>query len=120
MIVESPCARIQKGWKRPEKPNRIVPTDEQFRAIVQSIRDNELNPEADDSADFVEFLGLAGLGEAEAGSLTWGDVNWKKEELSFRRHKTKALFFPPIYPDLISRFCNCCMRSPRLRRIAIL
>ena len=31
------------------------------------------------SADFVEFLGLAGLGQAEAAALTWPDIDWQRE-----------------------------------------
>jgi integrase len=77
-----------------------VPTDEQFRAIVENIRAAKYNREAEESANFIEFIGLAGLGQAEVASLKWGDVNWEKGQLSVRRHKTKALFFPPIYPDL--------------------
>ena len=100
IIAESPFYHIQKGWKRPEKPRRIVPTDEQFRAIVQNIRAKKFNFEAEDSAEFVEFIGLAGLGQAEAHSMTWGDVDWQKGEMAVRRHKTKALFFVPLYPDL--------------------
>ena len=38
IIAESPFYRLQKSWKRPEKPKRLVPTDEQFHAIVESIR----------------------------------------------------------------------------------
>ena len=100
IIAESPFYRLQKGWKKPEKPKRLVPTNEQFRSIVQNIRTHKFIPDAEESADFVEFLGLAGLGEAEAYSITWGDVDWQKEEMCIRRHKTKALFFVPIYPDL--------------------
>ncbi len=100
IIAESPFYRLQKSWKRPEKPKRLVPTDEQFHAIVESIRAEKRNAQAEESADFIEFMGLAGLGQAEVSSLKWGDVNWEKGELCVRRRKTKELFFPPIYPDL--------------------
>jgi integrase len=100
IIAESPFKRVQKGWKRPEKPLRRVPTDDQFRAIIECIRAEQQNVNAEESANFVEFLGLAGLGQAEAESLTWGDVLWDKNQLSVRRRKTKELFFPPIYPRL--------------------
>jgi integrase len=101
IIAESPFYRLQKTWKRPEKPNRIVPTDAQFRAIVESIRVEKRNVEAEESANFIELMGLAGLGQAEASSLKWGDVNWEKGQLCVRRRKTRELFFPPIYPDLL-------------------
>ena len=100
IIAESPHLRLQKGWKRPEKPKRHVPTKDQFEAIVENIRAQTQNADAEQSANFIEFLGLAGLGQAEASSLTWGDVNWTRGELSVRRHKTRALFYPPVYPDL--------------------
>ena len=101
IIAESPFYRLQKTWKRPEKPRRIVPTDEQFRAIVEDIRAEKRNVEAEESANFVEFMGLAGLGQAEASSLKWGDVNWAKGQLCVRQRKIRELFFPPIYPDLL-------------------
>lgn len=100
IIAESPFYRIQRKRKRAEKPKRIVPTDGQFQAIVANIRAQSLNADNEESANFIEFLGLAGLGQAEASSLTWGDINWDKGEMSVRRQKTKALFFPPLYPDL--------------------
>jgi integrase len=103
MIAESPHSLLRKAWKNPEKPRRLVPTNEQFRDIVADIRAQVLNAEAQESANFIEFLGLAGLGQAEASSITWGDVNWEKGErgeLTVRRRKTKELFYPPIYPDL--------------------
>ncbi len=103
MIAEAPT--LQKSWKDPKKTarKRIVPTDEQFRAIVASIRAETQNIHAAESANFIEFIGLAGLGQAEIGALTWGDIDWNKAplgELSCRRKKTGARFYPPIYPEL--------------------
>ena len=72
-----------------------MPTDEQFRVIVESIRAEKRNAEAEESANFIEFMGLAGLGQAEASSLKRGDLNWEKGQLCVRRHKTRELFFPP-------------------------
>ncbi|MCX6921869.1 MAG: tyrosine-type recombinase/integrase [Verrucomicrobia bacterium] len=100
MIAESPVARLKRGWKRPQKPLRHVPTQEQFEIIIKSIRSQEQNVEADESADFVEFMGLAGLGQAEASSLTLGDIDWGKERIRVRRRKTGELFYVPIYPHL--------------------
>jgi integrase len=62
-------------------------------------------------------MGLAGLGQAEASSLVWGDVDWEKEELAIRRRKTKTLFYPPLYPDLkplIRRLYNRYPEQPSL------
>jgi integrase len=101
MIAYSPAAGI-KEMKR-ETPIRKAPTFEQFQAIVDSIRGQEFNGHgADESADFVEFIGLAGLGQAEAAALMWDDIDWKRETITTFRHKTKSGFVIPLYPQLRS------------------
>jgi integrase len=99
-IIESPFELVKTRWKKPQKPRRIVPTQEQFEAIVNEIRTQRLNAEAKDSADFVEFLGLAGLGQAEASVLTWGDIDWTAGVMHIKRQKTQQRFPVPIYAHL--------------------
>jgi integrase len=70
------------------------------RIIVEEIRTQRYAKFTASTADFVEFLGLAGVGQAEASSLTWGNVDWNNQRMSFRRHKTDARFYVPIYPHL--------------------
>lgn len=82
IIAESPFASVKTSWKKPQAPTRLLPTVDQFRSIVQSIRSQRFTDHAEESADFVEFLGLAGLGQAEASSLVWGDVDWDHQRLS--------------------------------------
>jgi integrase len=84
-----------------DKPIRKTPTFEHFKAIVESIRSQEFNGhDAEESADFVEFIGLAGLGQAEASALTWNDIDWQHEQIITFRHKTKSGFAIPLYPQL--------------------
>lgn len=45
---------------RVEAPIRSTPTWEQFQSIVADIRAQKFNAEAEESADLVEFMGLAG------------------------------------------------------------
>jgi len=98
-IAYSPAANLKK--MKLEKPIRKTPTFEQFNAIVESIRSQRFNGhDADESADLVEFLGLAGLGQAEASALTWDDIDWKREQITTFRHKTKSGFAIPLYPQL--------------------
>lgn len=61
---------------------------------------------AEDSGDFIEFLGLAGLGQAEASALKWKDVDWSRNRLNIRRQKTDTYFYVPIYPHLRSLLEN--------------
>src|SRR5215467_2323044 len=99
MIVYSPAADLKKT--KVDTPIRRTPTFEQFQQIVESIRSQKFNGhDADESADFVEFIGLAGLGQAEASALTWDDIDWQREQIVTFRHKTKSGFAIPLYPQL--------------------
>ena len=100
IIAESPFYRLQRRWKKLEKPIRLIPSQEQFQSIIENIRNQKSNHEAEESANFIEFLGLAGLGQAEASSLEWGNVDWERNRLTVRRCKTKALFYVPIFDHL--------------------
>src|SRR5437764_9919002 len=79
---ENPYNGVKTKWKRPQKPERNIPTSAQFEAIVASIRSQQFSHSAKETADFVEFLGRAGLGQAEARSLTWGDLEWAEQRLN--------------------------------------
>lgn len=100
IIAESPFDRVATRWKKPQTPVRRVPTVEQFEAIVTDIRSQKFSRHARATADFLEFLGLAGLGQAEASSLMWHNVDFEKNCMSVRRHKTDVRFSVPIYPHL--------------------
>jgi integrase len=87
---------------------RPIPTPDQVAKIISEIRENPFSDHAVDSADFVEFMALSGLGQAEAGSLTWGDVFLEKDihtespsdKIFVERKKTKGQWAIPIYPAL--------------------
>jgi integrase len=99
VIASSPAARLKKV--KTDKPIRRTPTWRQFQAILQSIRLQKFNGhDADESADFIEFLGLAGLGQAEASTLEWPDVSFEHEQITTFRHKTKSGFAIPLYPQV--------------------
>ena len=98
LLASSPVEGVKQ--KRIARPIRKTPTLTEFALIVQSIRAQKLADTAHDSADYIEFLGLAGLGQAEVSSLTWGDVNFEASQLIVFRHKTTMGFAVPIYPQL--------------------
>jgi len=112
IIVESPVSRMKRTWKRPQKPIRNIPTPEQLDAIVANVRAQGLNADAAESADFIEFMGLAGLGQAEVSALTLGDLDWQKNRIQVRRRKTGELFFAPIYPHLRPLLQRLCSKFP--------
>jgi site-specific recombinase XerD len=78
-VANNPVDGIKQ--KKLAKPIRHTAKMSEFKAIVKSIRDQKLSDTADESADYIEFLGLAGLGQAEASSLTWGDVNMEASQI---------------------------------------
>ena len=84
-----------------EKPS--VPTIEEFRKIVDHIRNQKFSDTAEDSADLVEYLGLAGQGVAEANALDWSHVNFsgKLPQISVQRKKTQEFYIVPIHEDLM-------------------
>lgn len=102
MIIQSPMDSVKVSWKKPQKPKRRIPTLEQFAAIVADIRAQKFNAEAEDSADFIEFMGNAGLGQAEINpkAFTWDDVDWDKNGMDILRKKTGERFQVPIYANL--------------------
>ena len=89
-----------------DKPIRKTPTFEEFKMIVASIRSQQFNADVEESADFVEFIGLAGLGQAEAAALQYSDIDWERETITTFRHKTKSGFAMPLYPQLRELLCR--------------
>jgi integrase len=98
LIGSNPAAGIKS--EKLAKPIRKTPSFDEFCAIVQSIREQIYSDTAEESADFVEFLGLAGLGQAEASALTWADVDFERNQIITFRQKTKQGFAVPLYPQL--------------------
>jgi integrase len=98
ILAASPLDGVKEV--RTPKPLRHTPTFTEFQAIVASIRTQNMSTNADESADLAEFMGFAGLGQAETSSLTWGDVNLEKGQIVTFRHKTKQGFAIPIFPQL--------------------
>jgi integrase len=119
IISHSPAAHL-KYIKR-QKPIRLTPTGEQFKAIIANVREQVFNADAHDSADFLEFLGLAGLGQAEARSLTRADVDLEAGRIITFRHKTSTGFVIPIFPQLrplLERLCKGKANREKIFKIA--
>lgn len=107
-IIATSPAEYLKGSKLPN-PIRLTPTFEQFKAIIADVRAQRFNADAQDSANFLEFLGLAGLGQAEASSLTRADVDFEGGRMITFRQKTVTGFAIPLFPQvrpLLERLCE--------------
>jgi integrase len=107
MIAISPAPHLH--YAKRDKPIRLTPTLEQFRAIIADVRAQQFNADAQESADFLQFLGLAGLGQAETGSLTRADIDFDAGQIITYRHKTSTGFTIPIFPQvrpLLEKLCE--------------
>jgi len=98
IILTSPAAGIKPV--KLEKPIRKTPSFEEFKMIAASIREQQYSDTAQESADFIEFLGRAGLTKADTSTLTWGDIDWQRSTITTFRHKTKTGFAVPLFPQL--------------------
>jgi integrase len=119
IISVSPALHLRSAKR--EKPIRLTPTFEQFKAIITDVRAQVFNADAHDSADFLEFLGLAGLGQAEAGSLTRADVDLAAGQIITYRQKTSTGFAIPIFPQvrpLLERLCHGKAHNARVFKIS--
>jgi len=107
IITDNPASALK--YRKRKKPIRLTPTFDQFQAIVANIRAQEFNRDAADSGDFIEFIGLAGLGQAEAAAIKREHVDLEAGQMVIYRHKTDTGFTIPIYPQLrplVEKLCE--------------
>jgi len=100
VIGSSPVDGIKYKTVKDTK-TKPIPSQEEFETIVKSVRDVVFSDTGEESANLIEFMGLAGLGQAECAKLTWGDVNFNTSTISVIRKKTGQGFPIPIYPQLL-------------------
>lgn len=98
ILMSSPAEGVETV--RRNTPIRDTPTWEEFKAIVEDMRKQPRNARSQQSADCCEFMGLAGLGNAECEALTWGDIDLNAGKIRVYRKKTDTGFVIPIYPQL--------------------
>jgi integrase len=105
LLLENPAREITR--RKLSKEKLVVPTKEQFRRVLETMRKNT----GKDSADLVEFLAYSGcrLGEAVGDSLSgkppmlWGDVDFESKTFtvagkgSGEAGKSRTVpLFPPL------------------------
>jgi integrase len=82
-----------------------LPTGEQFKALVESIRTNG-SGQANGCADLVEFLAYSGLRITEAGLVRWQDVEEERGRIYVAPGKNSQSRHVPLLPamkDLLDR-----------------
>jgi len=107
IIIESPAKGLK--YRKRKQPIRQTPTFEQFQQIVADVRAQRFNADREESGDFVEFLGLAGLGQAEVAAIKRSDVDLDAGRMIVFRVKTSQGFAVPIFPQvrpLVEKLCK--------------
>jgi len=98
MIDRSPVEETYQ--KRTRKNKRLTPSWDEFERIVAHVRSQKYADTAKASADLIEFMGSAGLGQAECAGLKWGHINFTSGLIVLIRKKTGEEFTIPIYPQV--------------------
>ena len=98
VIAESPAKDFE--FLKKEDPDRATPSWEQFQNLVKDIRSQQFSAEAQDSANLVEFMGLAGVGTAECGNILGEHIDFQNERITLYRSKTDTAYSIPIFPQL--------------------
>ena len=112
VILQSPFIEDRNPPKKAQKVFRNIPTADEFERIIAEIRNPQWKQikgkrggqrpmHFPQSADFTEFLGRAGLGQAEARALKWRHVDFERRRIQVTRKKTGEYFELPIYPALM-------------------
>lgn len=104
-LLEIPGVRGVKKkesvWARRKQvtAKKPVPSIDDFRAVVASIRSQEFADTREEAADFVEAEGTLGLGQAEIAQLVTRDIDLDKSIIRVQRVKTGQFFTIPLYPQ---------------------
>ena len=120
ILAKSPADHLM-----PEKRQaieRLTLTWEQFMQIVAYIRENTINRRCASSGDFVEFMGLSGLGNGEVAELKVRDVDITRGKIWVRRQKTNSGFHIPIFPrlrPLVERLVQAKKSDPNAKLLPI-
>jgi integrase len=119
IIIGNPVAHLK--YRKRETPVRLTPTFEQFQEIVADVRAQPFNADAQDSGDFLEMMGLLGLGQAELAALGRSDVDLAASRIFVKRRKTGAGFHIPIFPqarELTQKLCQGKRHDERLFKLS--
>lgn len=98
VIMKNPAIGIKRV--KIVKNELVIPTREQFIQLIQKMK-SEVSSEA---ADFVELLAYSGMRRNEAASVTWGHIDWKRDQFLVtggeQGTKNREIRYVPLFPPL--------------------
>ena len=114
VIAVNPAASL-RGVRAEVNMARGIPTREHFEKLIVMLTLLRLHK----AGLYAEFLAYSGLRPAEAAALTWGDIDFKRNEFTVstgQRGSDKRLTrCVPLFPNLREHLLKVKERSPRSR-----
>ena len=111
LILENPAEVVTR--MKQTKAKIVMPTKQQFGALVGQMR---AEPFAAEAANLCEFLAYSGCRLAEATAVTWGDVNFEMKnftvtggEQGTKNHEAQTV---PLFPPLERLLLTMCEALP--------
>jgi len=92
-VVTAPTPISHIKWRRREKKIKLIPNDEQAALLIADMRAKKDNRSFKESADFTEFMLIAGVGNGETAALKWKHVDFLNNEMHLFRPKTR-MYYP--------------------------
>jgi len=89
-LESSPIEHLK--WRKREKKIKLIPNDEQLAMLIADMRAKKENRSFVESADFVEFMAIAGVGNGETAALKWKHVDFLNNEMHLFRLKTRCYY----------------------------
>jgi integrase len=114
ILLDNPAQKIKRC--RPHKAAISIPTKDQFRKILESMRDNS----GHDSADLAELLAYSGcrkseiVGDAAYGKppMYWRDVSFELKVFTVTRSKNHESRTVPLFPAMEAFLRDLQARQP--------
>jgi integrase len=97
-LTASPVAHLK--CRKVPKVLSILPTDDQYVTLLKDIRNNKNNRNGTETADLIEFMGVAGVGNAEAEGLKWERVYFPDNAYELFRKKTRQYYRREMTPKV--------------------
>ena len=107
-LILDNAARTCVPTRKIPQPRIAIPTREQFRALVETIRMADVR--AQDGGNLVELLGYSGMRLGEGLNLLWGDIDFERGlftitggERGTKNHQVRTIPLFPAMRDLLER-----------------
>ncbi|MGJ3242524.1 MAG: tyrosine-type recombinase/integrase [Opitutales bacterium] len=101
LVLQNPAEHVPR--RKVQQKRILIPSRDQFRRVVQVMREG-LDVRYHQAADLVELLAYSGMRLGEATAITWGEVDFDREEFVVTGGevgtKNQEVRLVPLFPSL--------------------